>query len=398
MKKAILLLISITLLFCACSQNDIYTQTTVKDAGVTVKEDYVKSIWFTYYELSSMIKGKSENEFKKSINSAFKKVSNMGFNTVTVQVRPFADAFYPSEYFPSSEYVVEHQGENMDYDPLKIMCETAAKYSLNIEAWINPYRVSSDNDINKLAESNIARKWFGSKKTKSRVYITKSGIYFNPASEEVTKLIVNGVREIVENYPVNAIHFDDYFYPTTNENIDKNEYKKYKDKISLAEFRRNKVNGLIKSVYKVVKESNSAVKFGISPAADIIMDKNELYADVELWATEDGYCDYICPQVYFGFRNVYKPFMFTVKKWIGISSKDLYIGLPLYKAGKPDKYAADNDKSIINEFRNNDNIIERQITYLSKIDEVKGFYIFSYSSLSDEKCKAEVENMLKVMQ
>ncbi len=89
--------------------------------------------------------------------------------------------------------------------------------------------------------------------------------------------------------------------------------------------------------------------------------------------------------------------MFTVKKWISFTNIDLYVGLPLYKSGKPDKYAAQEDKSIINEFVNNDNIISRQITYLSKLDEVKGFYIFSYSSLSDAKCKAEVENMLKVM-
>jgi hypothetical protein len=90
--------------------------------------------------------------------------------------------------------------------------------------------------------------------------------------------------------------------------------------------------------------------------------------------------------------------MFTTKKWVSITNCDLYIGLPLYKCNKADKYAAENEDDRINEFVNNQNIISRQITYISKIDKIKGFYVFSYSYLFDENCKEEVDNMLKVMQ
>lgn len=396
-KKIILLLLLLSVMLSACSMETQIPESTVKDAGITVEDDYVKSVWFTYYELSPMIKDKTESECKKDIDAAFKKVKDMGFNTVTVQVRPFADALYDSNYFPSSEYAVNKQGDALDFDPLSIMCEMARKHSLRIEAWVNPYRISNSDDFEKLSDSNIAKVWHNKKKTKSRVYASKKGIFFNPASDEVTKLIVNGVKEIVRNYAVNAVHMDDYFYPTTDKEIDASEYEKEKDKLSLGDFRRNIVSNMIKSVYTAVKSVNSAVKFGISPASDIRKDTEELYADVGLWARDEGYCDYICPQVYFGFRNVNQPFMFTVKKWVGMTKCDLYVGLPLYKAGRADKYAAQNDKSIINEFKNHDNIIARQITYLSKLDEVKGFYIFSYSSLSDEKCQKEVENILKVM-
>ena len=105
--------------------------------------------------------------------------------------------------------------------------------------------------------------------------------------------------------------------------------------------------------------------------------------------------------MYFGFKNVYQPFMFTVKKWVKLCENtdvDLYIGLPLYKANTKDKYAAENDKSIINEFKNSNDIIARQITYISKIDKIKGYYIFSFSQLTSENAKEEVSNMLKVMQ
>ena len=155
---------------------------------------------------------------------------------------------------------------------------------------------------------------------------------------------------------------------------------------------------MIKGVYKVVKSVNPEVRFGVSPAADINNNRDKLYADVEKWVSNSGYVDYICPQVYFGFRNINQPFMFTVKKWMYITNVDLFIGLPLYKSNKADKYASADNKSIINEFKDNDNIIERQINYISKLEKIKGFYIFSYSSLYDKNAKAEVENMLKAMQ
>ncbi len=392
MKKIILSFILI-LALCSCSapvENKANTEEPVK-----TNTEHIKSVWITYDELHSLIDNKSENEFKNTVESVFKELKEMGFNTVTVHVRAFADAFYRSKYFPSSRYCFGNEGSDMPFDPLEIMCNTAKSLNLNIEAWINPYRVSNKNNLKALSVNNPARKL-----GKSSVYIFDDGIYFNPASKAVTKLIVKGVEEVVKNYPVSAIHFDDYFYPTDDKKIDKKEYKKYKSKggkLSLFDFRRKCVSDMVKSVYSAVKRINSAVKFGISPAADIDRDYNELYADVEKWVSEKGYVDYICPQVYFGFRNVYKPFMFTVKKWMYITDCDMFVGLPLYKASRADKYAARDDKSIINEFKNNDNIISRQITYLSKLEKVKGIYVFSFGCLKEERCKKEVENMLKVL-
>ena len=166
------------------------------------------------------------------------------------------------------------------------------------------------------------------------------------------------------------------------------------------DWRRQNVTNMVKRVYETIKTVNKNIEFGISPASNIENDKNSLYADIETWV-KNRYVDYICPQVYFGFKNVYQPFMLTVKKWVKLCENtdvDLYIGLPLYKANTKDKYAAENDKSIINEFRNNNDIIARQITYISKIDKIKGYYIFSFSQLTSENAKEGVSNMLKVMQ
>ena len=396
MKKVFLLILSLVLVLSGCS----YSHTGNDSVHTkTQRGDYVKSVWVAYYELQEFIKD-DESDFENEIEKRFSQLKDMGFNTITVQVRPCADAFYKSAYFPSSKYCFGKQGVDMPYDPLKIMCAVAEKQDLSLEAWINPYRVSQDNDINKLCDTNFAKKWYKNKSKKRNIYVSKKAAYFNPASSDVNKLIVNGVKEIVENYSVSAIHFDDYFYPDTDKSIDNAEYQKYLKKggkSSLSDWRRENVSNMIKSVYSAVKSVNKKVKFGISPASNIDNDYSSLYADVEKWSQDSGYIDYICPQIYFGFKNVKQPFMQTTKKWMNTAKCDLYIGLPLYKCSKSDEYAAKNDESIINEFKNNNDIIARQIRYIKNFDEIDGFYLFSYSCLFDKNCRNEVENLLKEM-
>lgn len=397
MKKIIIPLFLILTLFCACS-SPLTKASNPKDEQV-----YVKSVWIAYYELSQLTKGRDESSFKKEISQAFEKIHKMGFNTVTVQVRPCADAFYYSSYFPTSIYFNSNQGEDMSYDPLSIMCDVADKYKLRIEAWINPYRVSQDNDYSKLCENNIALLWHNSEDKKEYVKESDKKLYFNPAYPEVKELIVKGVEEIVKGYSVDGIHFDDYFYPTTDSSFDSSAYDEYKKKggeLSLADWRRDNVSSMIKEVHDSIKKINPDIVFGVSPASDIENDYSSLYADIEKWVSEEGYVDYICPQIYFGFKNVKQPFMFTVKKWIALvrdSKADLYVGLPLYKCSKVDEYAATEDESIKNEFVDNHDIISRQIIYLSKLDKVKGYYIFSYSFLDDEEIKDEVSSMVDAM-
>ena len=385
MYKKIISVVLIVLCLAGCT-----AQGTEKNDSPQSAE-YVKAVWMTYYELSSFTQDNDEQEFKKQISKAFKELESNGFNRVTVQVRPFADAFYKSDYFPVSAYCFKSQGSELLYDPLAIMTEAAHKYGLSIEAWINPYRVSSSTDFSELSDKNKAVEW----KDTDNLIVCDSGIYFNPASSEVTKLICNGVREIVENYQVDSICFDDYFYPDTDKSIDESSYKAYTEnsgELSLEDWRRENVSNMVKEVYSTVKSVNENITFGISPASDIENDRDSLYADVEKWCTSEGYIDYICPQIYFGFLNENQPFMKTTKNLIQMSDCTMYVALPLYKAGKEDEFAGD---SGINEFVDNNNIIARQVTYLSKLESVKGFYIFSYSSLKDND---ETKNLYSAMQ
>lgn len=385
MYKKIILSILLIFALTSCSI------TVPKENQTATEEQYVKAVWITYYELSGFIQDSTEQEFKKKMNKTFRDLKSHGFNRVTVQVRPFADAFYKSAYFPVSSYCFKEQGSDLLFDPLGIMVESAHKYNLSIEAWINPYRVSNSDDFTQLAKNNKAVEWQGT----DNLIICDSGIYFNPASEEVTKLISDGVREIAENYDVDSICFDDYFYPSTDENMDKSSYSAYKKSggnKSLADWRRENVNNMIKSVYATVKSVDESITFGVSPASNTDSNYNTLYADTVKWCTEKGYVDYICPQIYFGFQNENQPFMKTAKSWIQMADCTLYVALPLYKAEKEDEFAGDNGKK---EFIDNNNIIARQVTYLSKLSNVKGYYVFSYSSLKDND---ETNNLYSAMQ
>lgn len=401
MKKIIICILSLILLFSGC---------TAVSSGKSNSNDepvnavYVRSAWITYFELEKMTTGSNtEKDFEKAVKTAFKGLASKGFNTVTVQVRPCADAFYKSDYFPVSKYCFGVQGCELKYDPLAIMTSLAHDCGLRIEAWINPYRVSQSREIDELSDNNIAKEWYNDESKKRNVYIDDK-IYFNPASQEVKDLIINGVKEIVENYAVDAIHFDDYFYPTTKEEIDKADYDEYVSgggDMSLSDWRRENVSDMVKSVYSAIKEINSSVEFGISPQSKISADYNSLYADVERWVTEEGFVDYICPQIYFGFYNEVQPFTRTVKEWADmVKSCKLYVGLALYKAGQEDKFASSDKDYAINEFMDNHDIISRQISYLKQLDTVNGYYIFSYSYLNDKENEAvseEVKNIKSVM-
>lgn len=388
MYKKIFLSILIIICLSGCS---LIPNNTDNSSKQTEAEQYVKAVWITYYELSGFTQDSTEQEFKKKINKAFKQLKAKGFNRVTVQVRPYADAFYKSSVFPVSAYCFKEQGADMLFDPLEIMTSSAHKYNLSIEAWINPYRVSRKNDFSDLSKDNKALEWKGTE----NVIVCDSGIYFNPASEAVTALIDEGVKEIAQNYDVDAICFDDYFYPTSDESLDKASYNAYKEsggEKQLSDWRRDNVSNMVKSVYSTIKSVNENIIFGISPASNVDNNYNSLYADVEKWCQESGYVDYICPQIYFGFQNENQPFMKTAKSWAQMADCTLYVGLPLYKAEKEDEFAGNDGKR---EFINNNNIIARQVIYLSKISKVKGYYVFSYSSLKDND---ETKNLYSAMQ
>lgn len=350
------------------------------------ENDEMRGVWVSFYELSMKDKnGGNEQEFTKKAVEMTETIQKKGLNTVFLHVRPFSDAFYESKIFPWSAYLTGEQGKAPGYDPLKIFITEAHKRNLKCHAWINPYRVSYDKNFGKLSADNPARRFREDedKNNDSWVFTDDNGIYYNPTVPEVQKLILDGVREIVKNYDVDGIHLDDYFYPSPDESSDRAQYEVYINsggKKNLSEWRREQVNTFISGLYSAVKAIKPEALVGISPAADIEKNENNLYADVRRWGSQRGYVDYLLPQVYFGFENQTRPFMKSVKEWselVTCPDVKLYYGLAAYKQGERDEYAG----SGAEEWIKNGDVIERQIEEIRKIPNCGGYSLYSYNAV-----------------
>ena len=334
---------------------------------------------FISYIDYSYLKGKDENILKEEINKMVLNIKENNFNGIILQVRAFSDAIYYSKIFSPSLHIVNNENDKLKLDMLDYFIKLSHENNIKLIAWINPYRIRSNNDISSISGNNIVNKYLNT----SSVEI-KNGIYFNPAKDEVLDLIIKGVLEIVKNYDVDGILYDDYFYPSKT--CDLKDYELYKTQggtNSLEDFRRENINKLIRKTYEKIKEVNSDVLFGISPSGNMNNNYNAEYLDIN-YLIENKIVDFIMPQIYYGFDNTNLPFVNTVNSWSNLvkdTNIKFYVALALYKSGLEDKYA----KTGINEWINNNDIISKQIIVSRNTYNYEGFSIFRYDYLFNSK-------------
>jgi len=334
---------------------------------------------FISYIDYSYLKGKDENILKEEINKMVLNIKENNFNGIILQVRAFSDAIYYSKIFSPSLHIVNNENDKLKLDMLDYFIKLSHENNIKLIAWINPYRIRSNNDISSISGNNIVNKYLNT----SSVEI-KNGIYFNPAKDEVLDLIIKGVLEIVKNYDVDGILYDDYFYPSKT--CDLKDYELYKTQggtNSLEDFRRDNINKLIRKTYEKIKEVNSDVLFGISPSGNMNNNYNAEYLDIN-YLIENKIVDFIMPQIYYGFDNTNLPFVNTVNSWSNLvkdTNIKFYVALALYKSGLEDKYA----KTGINEWINNNDIISKQIIVSRNTYNYEGFSIFRYDYLFNSK-------------
>ena len=362
----------------------------------TVKHDSMKAVWISYIDFAHILTGKSEEQFRNSFKKVCENAVDFGINTLVCHVRAFGDAFYDSEYFAWSRNVAGI-GRNPGYDPLKIMIEIAHQHKLSFHAWINPFRAYLDTEVSKVPTNYIFKKWYNDSSKNGR-NIVKVGNrwYFNPGEPEARELVLNGVVEIINNYNVDGIHFDDYFYPTTDSSFDSTSYKLYGEGKALSNWRRENVNTLIKSIYNTIKKKNSNIVFGISPDANVTNDLNTQFADVKLWGSQDGYVDYLCPQIYYSYKSESYSFQTALSTWndlVTAPNVKLMVGLAVDRIGlKSDTYACKN-KSHTDATQDcgkfgwqtstpsSSNILASQYEDCMSLNKCSGVFLYSYQYL-----------------
>jgi uncharacterized lipoprotein YddW (UPF0748 family) len=308
-----------------------------------------------------------------------------GMNAVIVQVRPAADAFYPSQYEPWSQWLTGIQGKPPSpyYDPLQFMIEEAHKRGLEFHAWCNPYRADFKIDSSSIAPAHITKlhpEWFlayGDKK------------YFDPANKDVQQFVVSIIRDMVNRYDVDAVHMDDYFYPyriTGKEFPDSMSYTRSGSKLNKEDWRRSNVDSIIKILSIVIKQEKPWVKFGISPFS-VWRNKDQdpdgsdskagqtnyddLYANVLLWLKEK-WIDYVAPQLYLEIGHDKIAYEKLLDWWSNHTyGRHLYIGHGIYRVGPRSTPAWKNSDELPN-----------QIKLLRQYPNVQGSIYFSSKSFN----------------
>jgi uncharacterized lipoprotein YddW (UPF0748 family) len=301
-----------------------------------------------------------------------------GMNAVIMQIRPATDAFYPSPYEPWSEWLSGIQGKPPSpyYDPLEFMITETHKRGMEFHAWCNPYRADFSIGKASIAPSHITRihpGWFldyGGKK------------YFDPGNKEAQAFVVEVIRDITERYAVDAIHFDDYFYPYRVANAefpDSISYQQHSNGLPKDDWRRSNVDSVIVALSRMIKQTKPWVKFGISPfgvwrnsSKDPLgsatnagqTNYDDLYADILLWL-RNGWIDYVAPQLYWEFGHKAAPYEVLIDWWSKHTyGKHCYIGLGIYRAGSNDAWK-------------DSTLIPRQIELLRNTPNMQGMIFFS---------------------
>lgn len=329
-----------------------------------------------------------ERQLQSQLDSIVENAHQSGFNAIFFQVRPTADAFYPSEIFPWSKYLTGKQGTapGGNFDPLAYLLEIAHAKEIQVHAWINPYRITKGGD----ADFEGITPYHPAKLHPEYVIKhTDGNYYFDPGLPEVQNLVVEGVLEIMEHYDIDGIHMDDYFYPD-KDFPDQTTFESYGNGFSnIEDWRRDNVNQLVQRLDTVIHQKNPEMVFGISPTG-IWANKDSLaagsntngqqsyfhvYADTRKWVKEE-WVDYIAPQIYWNIGYEIADYQTLVDWWsqtVHGTDVNLYIGMAAYKAGDPDPASPwFGTAEILRQLRLND-----------KKTSISGEILFRYGSLSD---------------
>lgn len=307
---------------------------TEQNAAPEVPAEQIRAVWIPVMQYADWMTGKSEAEFRQAVQEAFQNIADSGLNTVFLHVRAYEDAYYPSELFPKGAYLTG------DYDPLAIMIEEARKQGLSPHAWINPMRGQTAENLARTDSRFPLRQWLDDPALNGTRMVNVDGrFWLNPAYPEVRQLIADGAAEILEQYDVDGIHIDDYFYPTQDAAFDAAAFAE-SGAPDLAEWRRENTSAMVKLLYDTVKAHDPELIFSVSPQGNLTTDYENLYADAARWSSQPGFADWIVPQLYYGFENAVCPFAETLALWQDkADATRLVIGLAPYKIGTEDIWA-----------------------------------------------------------
>lgn len=314
-------------------------------------------------------------------------------NAVIFQVRPTADALWPSPYEPWAQCLTGVQGKHPGWDPLGTAVAEAHSRGLELHAWFNPFRIANHTDPSRLVPTHPARlhpEWvvpYGGK------------LYYNPGLPEVRRFVQDAMLDALRHYAIDAVHWDDYFYPypVAGQVFDDDDaFARYGGGFQdRAAWRRDNIDRLVREMAGRVKKVRGRAQFGISPfgvwrnastdplGSDTragVETYDNLHADTRGWVKK-GWLDYICPQLYWNIGFTAADYAKLLPWWADVvkgTGVRLYVGEALYKAGDPAQPAAWQDPAELS----------RHLTYAKKFPQARGHVYFSAKEVGVDKVGA----------
>jgi len=365
------------------------TEISLKEKPTEPKKSEFRAVWIAtinnidWPSKPNLPVEQQKNEFLKLLDT----FQQFNLNVVILQVRAASDAFYKSKTEPWSQFLTGKQGRETIpyYDPLTWAIEMCHQRGMELHAWFNPFRVRNMGNYPLDRNSYAVRHPQYVKEYDKKLFL-------DPGYPDVVSHLVAVIAEVAQNYAVDAILLDDYFYPYPVEGkkfSDQNSFAKYGGHYfpkRLKDWRRENINHFISSLHDTLRKINPEIKFGISPfgiwrnksvdpegssGIQGLSSYDDLYADVRKWLMK-GWIDYVIPQLYWEKGNRFGDFTTLVKWWSDNSfGKSLYIGQALYrsnsgKSGWKQPYE-----------------LNDQLNYLRTNEKVSGFAFYSASSIKD---------------
>ena len=351
-----------------------------------------RAVWVSYLEWQQVDFSTPET-FSGDIAVILDNIRNLGATVVLAQVRPFGDALYPSSYYPFSHLCTGQQGRDPGYDPLALLVQAAHDRGLALEAWVNPYRI----------QAGLTPALCGASPAKLHpdwVKYTDTGAYLDPANTAVRQYIADAVGELCANYDVDGIHFDDYFYPTTDPAFDAADYAASGTALTRDDWRRENVNALVELCHATARRYG--VRFGVAPVGDPEQNYALQYSDAARWLRQ-GTVDYLMPQLYWGQEYVKDgdashSLARLAGAWAALpraAGVRLYAGLGAYRIGAGDGSDAGSEWV-------SGHALADQLNLLDRLG-VQGAGLYRYASLFDASdyaglAAAEVDAVRQVWQ
>lgn len=291
--------------------------------------------WIPYFTIEAMLTADDPVQTEQLVTTYLGSLMGSGVNTVFVHVCAFGESSYPSKYYP---YLPAANG----YDVMRLFSLTCEKLGLSFHAWINPLRLQTTEYLTAQSEDSLLQAWFQDKDTRNANFSEWNGRYYlNPASPSTGEFLSGVIKELIETYHPDGIHIDDYFYPTTEPAFDEAEFLA-SGANDRADWRRTRITRLMRQMYEAVHDADPNAVFSVSPQGNLNENHNVQYADIPTWIGAEPYCDWIVPQLYFGYKNESAPFDELLQTWTKLPRNTqvrLVIGLAAYKSGQHDSFA-----------------------------------------------------------